>query len=173
VKKLFLLIFIGILAFVMQGFLKKQQIADINSFDECVSAGFPILTSYPASCMTSNGRSFQQDTGNELAMSNLIVVSNPRSNQKISNPVQVTGKARGSWFFEASFSMELFSANNKSLGTAKARAQGDWMSEGFVPFTSDLNFSFPDTKTGKLVISNANPSGLEQNHKELIIPVTF
>jgi eight-cysteine-cluster-containing protein len=33
-------------------------VQDINSYEECVAAGYPILESYPEQCMTPDGRSF-------------------------------------------------------------------------------------------------------------------
>lgn len=34
----------------------------INSYDECVAAGYPIMESYPARCSVPGGKSFTQDT---------------------------------------------------------------------------------------------------------------
>ncbi|MBU0731480.1 hypothetical protein KKC88_01200 [Patescibacteria group bacterium] len=35
--------------------------ADINSFEECAAAGYPIMESYPEQCMTDSGRSFTNE----------------------------------------------------------------------------------------------------------------
>jgi len=37
----------------------------------------------------------------------LITIETPRPNSKIESPVIITGKARGYWFFEASFVVEV------------------------------------------------------------------
>lgn len=34
----------------------------INSYEECVAAGYPIMESYPARCSVPGGKSFTQDT---------------------------------------------------------------------------------------------------------------
>jgi hypothetical protein len=39
----------------------QQKISAISSFDECAAAGYEILESYPARCMTPDKRSFTQD----------------------------------------------------------------------------------------------------------------
>lgn len=109
----------------------------------------------------------------DFGYSDLITVDYPVANQKISSPVQISGQARGSWYFEAEFPIELVDENGVSLGTSIAKAQGEWMTEDFVPFNSELSFSAPTTKTGRLIVKNANPSDLPENSKELVIPVTF
>jgi len=35
-----------------------QQTTSINSFDECVNAGYPVMESYPRQCRTPDGRNF-------------------------------------------------------------------------------------------------------------------
>lgn len=35
-----------------------QRITQINSFEDCINAGFPILESYPRQCKTPDGKSF-------------------------------------------------------------------------------------------------------------------
>lgn len=166
-----LLILVG--AFVMQEILKQQKIAKINSFDECAAAGFPILTSYPEQCKVPNGKSFTQDIGNEMEYSDEMLVDNPRPNQSVASPLVIQGKARGNWFFEGSFPAELFDENNVPLGTVALTAEGEWMTEEFVPFTGEISFLKPKTSTGKLIIKNDNPSGLPENEKKLEIPVKF
>lgn len=150
-----------------------EKVKLVTSFDECVAAGFPVRESYPAQCSTSDGRLFKQDIGNALELTDSIQVSDPQPGKKITSPLTVTGQAKGPWFFEATFPVELFDANNKSLGKNVATAQGEWMTESFVPFTSTFAFEKPSTVKGKLIIKNANPSGLTENEKELVIPVVF
>ncbi|MFH1997321.1 MAG: hypothetical protein ABII94_01360, partial [Patescibacteria group bacterium] len=72
----------------------------INSFEECVSADYPVMESYPRQCKTPDGRSFTEDIGNELEKIDLIRVNNPRPNQIIQSPILIKGEARGYWFFE-------------------------------------------------------------------------
>lgn len=154
-------------------FQKQQKISSINSYEQCAAAGFPILTSYPGQCKLPNGKSFTEDIGNELEFSNEILIENPRPNQKIELPFVVKGKARGNWFFEAVFSGELLDENNVVIGNVVLSAEGEWMTEEFVPFRGELKFEEPTTAKGKLVLKNANPSGIAENEKTLTIPVRF
>lgn len=109
----------------------------------------------------------------ENDLSNLIQVEAPVINAKIGSPVTVTGKARGTWYFEASFPVKVYDANNTLLGIGVAQAQSDWMTEDFVDFVATITFSTPSTATGKLVLLKDNPSGLPVNDNSIEIPVTF
>ncbi len=105
--------------------------------------------------------------------SDLIVVSQPVANQLITNPVTITGQARGYWYFEASFPVKLLDSNGKLLAIKPMQAIGEWMTENFVPFSMDLEFENPTTDTGVLVLEKDNPSGLPEHDAELRIPVRF
>lgn len=103
----------------------------------------------------------------------LIEVSEPRSGAVVYSPLTIAGKARGTWYFEASFPVRLLDANGNELAVIPAQAQGDWMTENFVPFKAELDFLPPTTETGTLVLEKDNPSGLPENANELRIPVKF
>lgn len=95
-------------------------------------------------------------------------------NAQITSPITLTGRARGPWYFEASFPIELRDSNNTLLATAIAQAQGDWMTENWVPFTAPLSFpAQPAGSTGTLVLKKDNPSGEPQNDASLVVPVQF
>ncbi|MFA6189923.1 MAG: Gmad2 immunoglobulin-like domain-containing protein [Candidatus Staskawiczbacteria bacterium] len=103
----------------------------------------------------------------------LIKVSNPLPNQEIQSPIVVRGQARGYWFFEATFPIKLLDENGNVLVQTYAQAQGDWMTENFVPFESVLTFSVNKNQKGTLVLEKDNPSGLAENAKEIRIPVNL
>lgn len=103
----------------------------------------------------------------------LIQVSAPLPGTLVTSPLDILGTARGTWYFEASFPVRIYDANNTLLGTAIAQAQSDWMTENFVPFKTTLVFSTPTTETGTLVFVKDNPSGLPQNDDSFSIPVVF
>ncbi len=45
---------------------ENRTVANINSFDECAAAGYPIMESYPEQCRTPDGRNFvNTPDGNE------------------------------------------------------------------------------------------------------------
>ncbi|MDP2864227.1 MAG: GerMN domain-containing protein [bacterium] len=178
-KKIFILsliiIIFGGVALYFFTFFKPGEVPtfNINNFEECVSAGYPVLESYPRQCKTPEGKTFTEDIGNELEKSDLIKTNTPRPNQAIQSPIVIEGEARGLWFFEASFPVKLLDGNGNLIATTIAQAQGDWVTEDFVPFEAELHFELPVTEKGTLILEKDNPSGLPENADELRIPVKF
>jgi hypothetical protein len=67
-KFLFVVIFFVGLSFAVLGFgsfFNKQKIATVSNFEECAAAGYQIMESYPARCMTPDKRSFTQELSDE------------------------------------------------------------------------------------------------------------
>ena len=159
--------------FISKNNQAKQRLAAVSSFEECAALGNPIMESYPEQCRTADGRSFTRDIGNELEKRDLIMVDSPRPGETVKSPLTITGQARGTWFFEASFPVRLLDEKGQVLGQGIAQAQSDWMTEEFVPFMAVLEFSTPTTMRGNLILKKDNPSGLPEHDDELRIPVRF
>ncbi len=100
-----------------------------------------------------------------------IMVDSPLPNQAVTSPLIVKGRARGNWFFETIFPVELLDGQNKVIGSGQARARGDWMTNDLVPFTAEVNYQITATTTGFLVLKNDNSSGLPRYQKKFAIPV--
>jgi hypothetical protein len=103
----------------------------------------------------------------------LITVSSPLPGATITSPLIITGRARGTWYFEASFPVILKDAAGNILAQTPAQAQGDWMTADYVPFAATLQFTAPAGGQGTLILKKDNPSGQPENDDELSIPVTF
>lgn len=101
-----------------------------------------------------------------------ISVTSPQPNSTVTSPLTITGEAR-LWYFEASFPVRLLDGNGNEIAVAPAQAQGDWMTENFVPFVATLTFNTPTTSTGKLILEKDNPSGEPQFDEHIEIPVNF
>ncbi len=97
----------------------------------------------------------------------------PKPGEPMISPFTVRGEARGTWFFEASFPVELYDGEGKLLANAPAQAQEEWMTEDFVPFAVTLNFETPKTTNGRLVLRKDNPSGLPEHDDSISVPVRF
>jgi len=143
-----------------------------NSFEECVSMGYPIMESYPRQCKAPNG-TFTEDIGNELEKADLIRINQPRPNDTISSPFIIKGEARGYWFFEASFPVKLLDENGNIIKQTIAQAQDEWMTEDFVSYEAVLTFSVPKDQKGTLILQKDNPSGLPEHDDELRIPINL
>ncbi len=102
-----------------------------------------------------------------------VILTSIKANDIISSPLTIEGQARGGWFFEASFPVQLVDAGGNVLAQIPLQATEDRMTENYVHFKSEMTFS-PGTNTaGKLVFHNDNPSGLPQNDKSFEVPVRF
>jgi hypothetical protein len=166
-----IIVILGVAAYFIMFKPIEETITDINSFEECVSAGYPVLESYPRQCKTPDGRSFTEDIGNELEKIDLIRVDSPRPNQTIQSPILIKGEARGYWFFEATFPIKLIDENGEIIASYYAQTKNEWMTEDFVSFGAELDFEIADTQKGTLVLEKSNPSDLPENYDELRIPV--
>ncbi|MFH1366742.1 MAG: Gmad2 immunoglobulin-like domain-containing protein [Patescibacteria group bacterium] len=145
----------------------------ISSFEECIEAGNLIQESYPRRCTADDGASFTEDIGNELDKQDIIKITSPRPNEKIASPLVIIGEAKGTWYFEGIFSIKLFDEDNNIIATANAQSQEDWMSEDFVSYKATLEFTAPSEGKGSLILEKSNPSGLNQNADQLVVPITF
>lgn len=110
----------------------------------------------------------------------LIVLDQPEAGSAVDSPLTISGKARGYWFFEASFPVMIVNWDGLIIGSGIATAEGDWMTEEFVPFTATINFSSSYTdespdfmRRGALILKKDNPSGLPENDDALEIPINF
>lgn len=151
---------------------ENTNVVTVTNFEECVAAGNPVMESYPRQCRAGD-KNFIEYIGNELEKINLIKIDSPRPNAIVTSPLEITGEARGTWYFEASFPVKLFDGNGEQLAAVPAQAQNDWMTEEFVPFKATLEFAAPTTATGTLVLEKDNPSSLPENADSLIVPVRF
>jgi len=112
----------------------------------------------------------------EIDMSNLIRLTSPLPQTEISSPVTITGEARGTWYFEASFPVVLTDWDGKIIAQGIAQAQSNWMTTDFVPFEATLTFTVDKnaySNRGSLILKKDNPSGLPQNDDALEIPIMF
>lgn len=112
----------------------------------------------------------------EASLNDLIVLESPLPDAVVESPLTITGKARGTWFFEASFPVMLTNWDGLIIAQGIATAEGDWMTEDFVPFTATLTFTVdPDVYStrGSLILKKDNPSGLPEYDAALEVPVNF
>ncbi|MFH1632304.1 MAG: Gmad2 immunoglobulin-like domain-containing protein [bacterium] len=145
----------------------------VENFDDCVAAGNPVMESYPQQCRHGD-ETFTEEIGNELEKFDLIMVDSPRPNQLVESPLSITGQAVGNWYFEATFPVVLVDWDGLIIAEGYATAEGEWMTEDFVPFTATLEFETPDLyNRGSLILQKDNPSGLPEYDDALEIPVKF
>lgn len=102
-----------------------------------------------------------------------VVVETPAWGDLVSSPLKVSGKARGTWYFEANLPVRLEDQTGKILAQKGFSAIGDWMTEDYVEFADILEFATPATEYGRIIIDKDNPSGLSEFDASFAIPVRF
>ena len=99
-----------------------------------------------------------------------VNVSFPLPNATVPKTFTVIGEARGTWYVEASFPIQVRDPANNLVGQGIAQAGANWMTTEFVPFSA------PVTVTGysgpaDLVLIKDNPSGLPENEDAVLFPI--
>ncbi|MDQ3076745.1 MAG: Gmad2 immunoglobulin-like domain-containing protein [bacterium] len=180
---LVVLVILGIVLLFDIGRRAPESYLSIAGFQECIDAGYPALESYPRQCKTPDNRTFVEVIPEPVATPSepdatttthsLIRVTSPKPQTIIKSPVIVKGEARGTWYFEASFPLKIVDANGKTLAEVPAQAEGEWMTEEFVPFEVSVPFATSTTKTGKIILMKDNPSGEPERDDSIEIPIIF
>lgn len=184
------LLVIGVFAFIM--FSSENNSKKITNFEECVAAGHPVMESYPRQC--SNGDMIfreELDTGSNQVVErdvdaeeaallevtdeahyDLIRVYAPLTGETIVSPVTIRGIARGPWFFEASFPIEITNWDGAIIGRGIATSKEEWTTEDFIPFEALVEFDAKqENNQGTIILKKDNPSGLEENEDALKISI--
>jgi hypothetical protein len=115
----------------------------------------------------------REDAREPASIPDLIELWTPLPKAMLQSPFTLAGRARGPWFFEASFPVYLIDADGDTLAVIPAQAEGEWMTLAFVPFKATLTFTPPASQTGTLILAKDNPSGLPEHAAELRVPVRF
>lgn len=89
----------------------------------------------------------------------------------VSGKFTATGTVKGGYFFEANIVVNILDVNKKVISSGHGTATEDWMTAGPVPFTADLDLTGLPKAPGYIAIENDNPSGLEENRKQILIPI--
>ena len=164
------------------------SLRSIRTFEECIADGNPVMESSPRQCRTKEGKLFTEgfsspsmgatSSNNETitattSPSTFIQLASPTQGARVSSPLVITGKARGAWYFEGSFPLELVDASGTPIASGIAYARGDWMTDNLIPFTASLTWATTTTAAGTLILHRDNPSGLPAKDESIKIPVVF
>lgn len=108
----------------------------------------------------------------------LIKINTPTVGAEITSPIKISGEARGTWYFEASFPIYIVDWDGKIIGQGIATAESEWMTENFVPFTAEINFKTSEisgnySNRGVIIFKKDNPSGLPEFDDAYEMPILF
>lgn len=165
---------------------KDVASGEVKNFYDCVSRGYSSTNTYPRQCNLPDGTIFFEDllpTGqtstttasstNAVTYKDLVKVTNLQPNQVIKSPFILKGEARGNWYFEASFPFQVLDNQGNILSEGQAKAEADWMTTNYVPFTINIIFNAGTATSGKILLKKDNPSGDPIHDDSLSIPVRF
>ena len=107
------------------------------------------------------------------ASRDLIYVETPLPEEVAGKEFSVIGEAVGSWFFEASFPIQILDKDGKVLATAIAQAQKDWMTSNFVPFKADVQIPENYIGAATVVLQKDNPSDLSEHDASISFPINI
>lgn len=103
----------------------------------------------------------------------MIVVENIPAGVTVLPEFKAFGQARGTWYFEASFPVEVVAADGRRLAMVPAQAQGEWMTEEFVPFIAAVQITEDYSGPATLILHKDNPSGEASRDASVEIPIVI
>lgn len=103
----------------------------------------------------------------------MIRVDTPFPGAVTGKEFSVIGQARGTWFFEASFPVEVLDKDGKRLAQGVAQAQGEWMTTDFVAFKADIKVPQSYIGSATLVLHKDNPSDDRKLDASVSFPFTI
>lgn len=122
-----------------------------------------------------------------MSYKDLLEITLPRTDENSSVPVcylqspkttcKIAGRARGTWFFEASFPVKLLNPAGELIATEIMQADGDWMTTDFVPFNGEITFEVAGDQRldmvgmYSLIFQKDNPSGESTFDDQFILPI--
>lgn len=155
----------------------KGEVNEILSFADCEKAGYPVMESHPRRCSTPDGRTYAEELAVKPTYKNasedMIKVDLPEPGAVTGKEFSIIGTARGGWYFEASFPVQVLAEDGTILAQGPATAQGDWMTSEFVPFRIDIKVPASYIGPATVVLKNDNPSGLPENDASVSFPITI
>lgn len=132
-------------------------------------AEFPIVKSFFLRCHQPDEKKYFQ----QIIISPEDFSLKTSLEKPLASPIVVSGKATGSWYFEAVFIAEIRDASGRLIGQGQMVAQKDWLTTEMVPFSGTISFSRPQTNSGFLIFKKTNPSTLAEKQKQLTYFVNF
>jgi hypothetical protein len=153
--------------------LNQKKPGDLTSFEDCQAAGALVVDTKPRECHTKIGQVFIEIYNGAL-LDKTIVVTEPKSNQLVTSPFKIDGKAVGGWFFNNQLMARLEDENGKVIITKPIKALNTTKTNGLVPFVVAIDFKESDLTIGKgrLFIEKTNTTYVG-DQGPLIIPVRF
>lgn len=143
---------------------------------------FFMCISFSQSTTDSNSNTKKKNSGDTMNFQltqktgyvgdSLIHVYNLKPNETIQCGVKIKREVNGMWYFEGNFPNELVDGDSVTIAEGVVSADGRWMTEKFVPYSANIEFS-TGKKSGYIVFRRNNASGLPRHDRMFYLPVNF
>jgi hypothetical protein len=107
------------------------------------------------------------------ASEDMIFITSPKPGENVTSTIVIKGFARGTWYFEAVFPVVVENAGGMVIGEGQGKAEGDWTTNSFVPFTAEVDLKTPYTGVAQVVLKKDNPSGDPSRDASISFPVVI
>ncbi|MDP3988999.1 MAG: Gmad2 immunoglobulin-like domain-containing protein [bacterium] len=175
-RKALLVILIIVIGAMFVWLLKPWRTENIapavTTYQECIEAGGIAHELYPPQCLY-NETFFELDVGNTVEKINEVVIDSPRPHEELTTTFIVQARARGTWLFEASASIEIIASDGTVLLQDYIMTSDEWMTTDLVNLSREFTFDPRGYTTGVFVFHKANPSGLPENDDSVRFPIRF
>ena len=102
----------------------------------------------------------------------LVTITTPLANSRVTSPLNITGTAPGNWFNEGIFDVVLENSSGTVIAKSTAEMTGSDQTKP-TNFKANLSWDGQETGNGILRLNKANPSGLEANGDYVEIALKF
>ncbi len=170
-----LIIIMVIVAGVLYGYslyVKSKVPKNILTFEDCANAGNLVVATNPRECHTKQGQLYIEED-NRVALSDYIVVTDPKPYFTVTSPFKVEGKAKGIWYGNNRLTVRLTDSGGKTIIEKSVFALTVVSQDVWVPFVAAVDFSAPNIERGKLLIEKASLVDIPGKNGPLVIPVRF
>lgn len=107
------------------------------------------------------------------ASKNDIFVTFPNPGGDVMSSVTVEGYARGSWYSEGVFPVEVKNVNGLTIGSGEGKANGEWITNDFVPFTAQIALRALYSGPAMVIISKGTQEVGAPSDASLSFPISI
>jgi|GEM_PF-3233969 len=165
-----LVILIGVGFYFLYPSLSKSNKSTITTFEECAAAGNLVVDTIPRECHTKNKQVYVE-IYNGVQLKDVITVTEPVADAKVSSPFKLTGQAVGGWYNNDILNVKLVDEHDNVLFNKQIKAVSSTQTDAMVPFTSAVEYDATEAAKARLIIERTNPSFSNGQLGPLIIPL--
>ena len=130
-------------------------------------------SAHPAPAHTVSAPAVTPSVPSDAPLSARVVLFSPLPSSSVSRSFDVSGQAPGQWFFEAQFPIQVRDGRGNVIGRTTGHTDGDWMSEGVIPFAAHVELGVSYHGKATLVLLKDNLSGLPERDDSVSIPIVI